>query len=333
MAAGDRGRGGRVLLAPLGHPGGGDRRAPRALGGDRCPARVRPDRRHVRRRLRDLAARAPRRRRGRPLLPQRRPADRRERHGEGAGRPPDPRSRPPPRQGPFITLDCTTVVPTLAGSEFFGHERGAFTGAVAARDGAFALADGGTLFLDEVGELPPALQAELLRVVQEGAYKRVGGNRWQRTRFRLVSATHRDLAQEAAADRFRHDFLYRIAPWRCPLPPLRERPDDVLVLARHFLERLDGTAPPLDPAVDAPLPPPVPGQRPGAQALGGADGPPPCRSRPGDDRRPPRRGTPAFPERWDEGDFTAPIQRALGEGADSGRSATGHRCRGRRGAP
>src|ERR1044071_8468534 len=91
----------------------------------------------------------------------------------------------------LVVLDCTTVVPELSGSEFFGHERGAYTGAVGARDGVFALADGGTLFLDEVGELPPRLQAELLRVVQEGTYKRVGGNTWQRTRFRLLCATHR----------------------------------------------------------------------------------------------------------------------------------------------
>jgi transcriptional regulator with GAF, ATPase, and Fis domain len=157
---------------------------------------------------------------------------------------------PRPEPGPFVTLDCTTVVPTLSGSEFFGHERGAYTGAVAPRDGAFALADGGTLFLDEVGELPPTLQAELLRVVQEGAYKRVGSNTWRRTRFRLISATHRDLTAEAQADRFRHDFLYRIAPWRCRLPPLRERIEDVPVLARRFLEDAGGPRPPLDPIVE-----------------------------------------------------------------------------------
>src|SRR5262249_25131525 len=93
----------------------------------------------------------------------------------------------------LVVLDCAAVVPELAGSEFFGHERGAFTGAVADRDGAFALADGGTLFLDEVGELPLALQAELLRVIQEHTYKRVGSNQWRRTNFRLVCATNRDL--------------------------------------------------------------------------------------------------------------------------------------------
>jgi transcriptional regulator with GAF, ATPase, and Fis domain len=136
----------------------------------------------------------------------------------------------------LIVLDCTTVVPELSGSEFFGHERGAYTGAVAARDGAFALADRGTLFLDEVGELPLRLQAELLRAVQEGTYKRVGGNTWQRTKFRLICATHRDIENEAKAGRFRRDFYYRIAAWTCTLPPLRDRRDDIPALARHFLQ-------------------------------------------------------------------------------------------------
>ena len=101
-------------------------------------------------------------------------------------------SRPDKRE--LVITDCTTIAPELAGSEFFGHERGAFTSAVAARDGAFALADGGTLFLDEVGELPLRLQAELLRVVQERTYKRVGSNVWKSTSFRLVCATNRDLS-------------------------------------------------------------------------------------------------------------------------------------------
>jgi DNA-binding NtrC family response regulator len=135
----------------------------------------------------------------------------------------------------LIVVDCTTIVPALSGSEFFGHERGAFTGAVAARDGAFALADGGTLFLDEVGELPPTLQAELLRVVQEGTYKRVGSNRWEKTRFRLVCATNRDLADAVSAGRFRADLYFRLAVATVALPPLRDRPEDVLELARFFL--------------------------------------------------------------------------------------------------
>ncbi|HEV8241945.1 MAG TPA: sigma 54-interacting transcriptional regulator [Thermoanaerobaculia bacterium] len=147
----------------------------------------------------------------------------------------------------LVVLDCTTIVPELSGSEFFGHERGSFTSAVAARDGAFCLADGGTLVLDEVGELPPRLQAELLRVVQEGTYKRVGSNAWQRTRFRLVCATHRDLAGDLRDGRFRQDFYYRIAAWTCRLPPLRERREDVPLLVRHFLaERYGEDAPEVD---------------------------------------------------------------------------------------
>jgi transcriptional regulator with GAF, ATPase, and Fis domain len=135
----------------------------------------------------------------------------------------------------FVLLDCSTLVPELSGSEFFGHERGAFTGAVAARDGAFALADGGTLFLDEIGELPPMLQAQLLRVVQEQTYKRVGSNTWRQTRFRLVCATNRDLVEDGATGRFRSDLYYRLAGWVCRLPALRDRRSDILPLARHFI--------------------------------------------------------------------------------------------------
>jgi transcriptional regulator with GAF, ATPase, and Fis domain len=151
----------------------------------------------------------------------------------------------------LVILDCTTIVPELSGSEFFGHERGAFTGAVAVRDGAFSLADGGSLFLDEVGELPARLQAELLRVIQEGTYKRVGSSAWQRTRFRLVCATHRDLSREVEEGRFRGDFFYRIAAWACQLPSLRERREDIPLLVRRFLEERFGEddAPEVDPAV------------------------------------------------------------------------------------
>jgi transcriptional regulator with GAF, ATPase, and Fis domain len=154
---------------------------------------------------------------------------------------------PRPDKGALVVVDCTTVVPTLSGSEFFGHERGAFTGAVSARDGAFALADRGTLFLDEVGELPPPLQAELLRVVQEGMYKRVGSNLWRSTRFRLVCASNRDLVGEQAAGAFRSDLYYRIAAATIRLPPLRDRAEDMLLLFEHFLAELapDGRAPAL----------------------------------------------------------------------------------------
>jgi transcriptional regulator with GAF, ATPase, and Fis domain len=153
-------------------------------------------------------------------------------------------------KGELVVLDCATVSPHLSYSEFYGHERGAFTGAVAAREGAFALADGGTLFLDEVGELPLGLQAELLRVVQEGTYKRVGSNTWRTTNFRLVCATNRDLGEEMAENRFRRDFYYRIAAWTLHLPRLRDRPGDVLPLVDHFLAELRPDEPPaLDPPV------------------------------------------------------------------------------------
>jgi len=149
-------------------------------------------------------------------------------------------------KGELIILDCTTVVPELAGSEFFGHERGAYTGAAGARDGAFSLADGGTLFLDEVGELPPPLQAQILRVIQEQTFKRVGGNRWERTEFRLVCATNRDLAGQVQAGTFRHDLYHRLAGWVCRVPPLRDRREDVIPLIRHFLREMASGAQDID---------------------------------------------------------------------------------------
>jgi transcriptional regulator with GAF, ATPase, and Fis domain len=154
-----------------------------------------------------------------------------------------------PAKRDLVVLDCSTLVPSLSGSEFFGHERGAFTGAVSARDGAFALAAGGTLFLDEIGELPLDLQTQLLRAVQEHTYKRVGGNVWRHTEFRLVCATNRDLPREVSAGTFRADLYYRIAGVCCHLPPLRERIEDVPVLAEHFLRELTAGGP--TPSVDA----------------------------------------------------------------------------------
>ncbi len=155
---------------------------------------------------------------------------------------------PRPTKRDLVILDCTTIVPELSGSEFFGHERGAFTGAVSPRDGAFALADGGTLFLDEVGELPLGLQAQLLRVVQERMYKRVGGNTWHHADFRLVCATNRDLLQAVARGTFRSDLYYRIASTTCKLPPLRERIEDIFRLLHHFTQQLrpDEAQPELD---------------------------------------------------------------------------------------
>lgn len=154
------------------------------------------------------------------------------------------------KQG-LVVLDCSTIVPELSGSEFFGHERGAFTGAVSARDGAFALADRGTLFLDEVGELPVHLQTQLLRVIQEHAFKRVGGNASQHTSFRLVCATNRDLCASVQRGEFRADLYYRLATFVCNLPPLRERPEDILCLARHFLREIRPDQDP--PELDAPV--------------------------------------------------------------------------------
>lgn len=153
--------------------------------------------------------------------------------------------------GNLVVVDCTTIVPALLGSELFGHERGAFTGAVSVRTGACSAADNGSLFLDEVGELPFDLQAELLRVVQEGTYKRVGGDRWLHSRFRLICATNRDLKREVADGRFRADLYHRIAAATVTMPPLRNRPQDVLSLFARFCgEAGMPDVPDLDPAVE-----------------------------------------------------------------------------------
>ncbi|MEV0029828.1 sigma 54-interacting transcriptional regulator [Nocardia sp. NPDC050793] len=144
--------------------------------------------------------------------------------------------------GELIVVDCTTIVPTLMGSELFGHERGAFTGAVGIRTGACAAANSGTLFLDEVGELPLDLQPELMRVVQEGMYKRVGGDRWLRSNFRLVCATNRNLLEEANEKRFRMDLYYRIAASTVTLPPLRDRKEDIVPLFCHFYREANKSA-------------------------------------------------------------------------------------------
>ncbi|WP_229632163.1 sigma-54-dependent transcriptional regulator [Pseudoduganella violaceinigra] len=151
--------------------------------------------------------------------------------------------------GELTIVDCTTLSPELAGSELFGHERGAFTGAYSARDGAFAAANGGVLFLDEVGELPLPLQAQLLRVIQEQQYRRIGSNDWHPCRFRLVCATNRDLEAEVQRGAFRADLYYRIAAWRCRTPPLRARQADILPLVQHFLRQLGCQDLELDPAV------------------------------------------------------------------------------------
>src|SRR5437762_10837301 len=138
-------------------------------------------------------------------------------------------------QGDLVIIDCGTIIPELSGSELFGHERGAFTGAVSDRNGAFALAAGGTMFLDEIGDLPLALQPQLLRAIQERTYKRVGSNLWQTIDFRLVCATNRDLTDHVERGKFRLDLYHRISGWVFDLPPLRSRREDILPLANHFL--------------------------------------------------------------------------------------------------
>jgi transcriptional regulator with GAF, ATPase, and Fis domain len=140
-------------------------------------------------------------------------------------------------QHDLIILDCTTIVPDLSGSELFGHEKGSFTGAVSSRDGAFALADGGTLFLDEVGELPNSLQIQLLRVLQEHTYKRVGSHVWHKVDFRLICATNRELRNNIEEGQFRKDLYYRIAHWVIRMPPLRERVEDIIPLVEYFMKQ------------------------------------------------------------------------------------------------
>jgi two-component system response regulator HydG len=138
---------------------------------------------------------------------------------------------------PFITLHCAALAESLLESELFGHEKGAFTGADRRRAGRFEQAHGGTLFLDEVGEIPAATQVKLLRVLQERAFERVGGNETIEADVRLVAATNRDLAEDVRQGRFREDLYYRLNVVHIEMPPLRLRGSDVLVLADHFLRR------------------------------------------------------------------------------------------------
>ena len=148
--------------------------------------------------------------------------------------------------GPFLRVNCGAIPAELVDSELFGHERGSFTGAVEARRGWFERADGGTLFLDEVAELPAAAQVRLLRVLQDGSYERVGGQRTLSSSVRVVAATHRDMEALMRAGRFREDLWYRLSVFPIGLPPLRERLGDLPALASHFAARaslrLHGTA-------------------------------------------------------------------------------------------
>jgi two-component system response regulator HydG len=143
----------------------------------------------------------------------------------------------PRKDGPFVVVHCAALAETLLESELFGHERGAFTGAVKRKLGRFELADGGTLFLDEIGEIPQSVQTKLLRVLQEREIQRVGGEETLKVDVRVVSATHRDLQAEVKAGRFREDLYYRLHIVPLQLPPLRERPEDIAALARYFVAK------------------------------------------------------------------------------------------------
>jgi transcriptional regulator with PAS, ATPase and Fis domain len=136
---------------------------------------------------------------------------------------------------PMVVINCAALPETLLESELFGHEKGSFTGAVAAKPGLFEVADGGTLFIDEIGEMPGPLQAKLLRVLEDGSMRRIGSIKERRVNVRLLAATNRHMSQEVAAGRFREDLYYRINVMSLELPPLRERAGDVPLLVRHFL--------------------------------------------------------------------------------------------------
>ena len=150
------------------------------------------------------------------------------------------------RDKPFVAVNCGALAENLVEAELFGHERGAFTGAVNRRDGRFKAADGGVLFLDEIAELPAAAQTKLLRVLQEGTFEPLGTNTPVRVNVRIISATHRNLAERVKAGIFREDLFYRVNVIEIQLPPLRERPGDLPLLLHHFVERLTakGAAPP-----------------------------------------------------------------------------------------
>jgi formate hydrogenlyase transcriptional activator len=143
----------------------------------------------------------------------------------------------PRKNAPFITLNCAAIPGTLLESELFGHERGAFTGAVTQRIGRFEMANGGTLFLDEIGEMALDLQVKLLRVLQEQEFERLGTTRTTRVNVRVVAATNRDLAQMVDDKEFRADLYYRLSVFPVSLPPLRDRPEDIPALARHFMAK------------------------------------------------------------------------------------------------
>ena len=139
--------------------------------------------------------------------------------------------------GPFVVVDCSGLTETLFESELFGHEKGAFTGATTRKPGLVETAQGGTLFLDEIGDVPLAMQVKLLRLIESGAYRRVGGVETLHANFRLIAATHKPLERMMATGEFRQDLYYRISAFPIRLPPLRERADDIALLVNSFLQR------------------------------------------------------------------------------------------------
>jgi DNA-binding NtrC family response regulator len=144
----------------------------------------------------------------------------------------------PRRQREMITINCGAIPENLLESELFGHEKGSFTGAIARRPGRFEQADGGTLFLDEIGDMPLGIQVKLLRVLQDGTFSRVGSNETLTTDVRIIAATHKNLAEEVAAGRFREDLYYRLNVVEITIPPLRERREDIPLLAEYFLQNI-----------------------------------------------------------------------------------------------
>jgi transcriptional regulator with GAF, ATPase, and Fis domain len=143
----------------------------------------------------------------------------------------------PRRNGPLIKVNCGAIPENLFESEFFGHARGAFTGALRDKPGRFEMADGGTLFLDEIGELPPAMQSKLLRVLQEQEIERVGEIRTRKVNVRVIAASNRDLRHEVEEKRFREDLFYRLSIFPVEIPPLRQRQEDIPALATYFLRK------------------------------------------------------------------------------------------------
>ena len=146
------------------------------------------------------------------------------------------------KAGPFVAINCAAIPAELIESELFGHERGAFTGATKRRIGKLEQANTGTLFLDEIGDMPPALQAKLLRVLEEREFQRIGGTKTISIDIRVLTATHRDLANAAEKNAFRLDLYHRLAAFTIVIPPLRERREDIPILAHHFLKRYAAAA-------------------------------------------------------------------------------------------